>query len=200
MDDAPPPEPTMNAAVQDSLQLEMLRLLREISRHHQGGSGNRNSSDGRGERSGGRSRIRKTPDNASSVQRQTDLYCWTHSRCNHVSNNCLRKANGHKDAATKANCMGGSNVFCEWRRETEDDKLINNKLANEFNNKLIVSTSVVSPKPIPHIKKYCVPTTLSIYEKSSSPSNLLSVTSQFQNQPPHQVSLPYPRSYQRMKK
>ena len=31
-DNAPPPKPAVNAAVQDSVQLEMLRLLREISR------------------------------------------------------------------------------------------------------------------------------------------------------------------------
>ena len=73
-DDAPPPKPAVNATVQDSVQLEMLRLLREMSRDRQGASGNRNGSGGRGERNGGRSRIRKTPDNASFVRRQTDLY------------------------------------------------------------------------------------------------------------------------------
>ena len=74
-EDDPPPEPAVNAVVQDSVQLEMLRLLREISRDRQGGSGVCNGSGGRGDRNGGRYRIRKTPDNASFVQRQMDLYC-----------------------------------------------------------------------------------------------------------------------------
>ena len=166
-DNAHPPEPVVNAAVQDSVQLEMLRLLREISRDRQGGSDNRNGSGGRVERHGGRSRIRKTPDNASFVRRQTDLYCWTHRGRNHVSNDCLSKANGHKNNATKANRMGGLNALCEWRGETKDNKLINDKLANAFKNKFILSTSVVSPEPTPHIKKYCVHTTLSISEEGT---------------------------------
>ena len=46
-DDAPQSEPAVNSAVQDSVQLEMLRLLCEISRDSQGGSGNHNGSGGR---------------------------------------------------------------------------------------------------------------------------------------------------------
>ena len=164
-DDAPPPKPAVNVAVQYSVQLEMLRLLREISRDRQGGLGDHNGSNGRGERNGGRSRIHKTLDNASFGQRQTDLNYWTHDGCNHASSNCSRKANGHKDAATKANHMGGSNAFCEWRGERGDDKCINDKLKNVFNNKFILSHYVVSPKPAPHINEWCVPVTLPISKK-----------------------------------
>ena len=112
-DNAPQLEPAVNAAVQDSIQLEMPRLLREISRDRQGGSGNHNGSGRRGEKIGGRSCIHKTPDNVSFFRRQTNLYCWTHGGCDHVSGDCSCKANGYKDAATKANCMGDSNEFCE---------------------------------------------------------------------------------------
>ena len=110
-DDTPPPKTAVNAAVQDSFQLEMLCLLCEISRDRQGGSGDRNSSGGRGERDGGRTRVRKTSDNARSICRKIDLYCWTHGGYNHLSKDFLHKANGHKDNVTKANCMGRSNVF-----------------------------------------------------------------------------------------
>ena len=99
--------------MQDSIQLEMLSLLREISRDRQGGLDDRNGSGGRRERNGGRSRIRKPPDNASFIRRQADLYCWTHGGCNNVSGDCSRKANRHKDAVTKADRMGGSNEFCK---------------------------------------------------------------------------------------
>ncbi len=36
-------------------------------------------------------------------------YCWTHGLCSHSSAECRTKADGHKNAATLQNCLGGSN-------------------------------------------------------------------------------------------
>ena len=35
-------------------------------------------------------------------------YCWTHGWCNHYGRDCRSKADGHQDAATCNNRMGGS--------------------------------------------------------------------------------------------
>ena len=35
-------------------------------------------------------------------------YCWTHGWCNHYGRDCRTKADGHQDAATRENRMGGS--------------------------------------------------------------------------------------------
>ena len=39
-------------------------------------------------------------------------YCWTHGACNHSSDKCENKAQGHQDAATFRNRMGGNNRGC----------------------------------------------------------------------------------------
>ena len=119
-----PPESAANASVSvgDSIQLEILRLLREITRDRQGGatqpsratqlSSRERNLTVSGDAEGGHSRIRKTQDNANFLGRTTDSYCWTQGGCNHDPKYCNRKAHGHKDAATKTNRMGGSNAFC----------------------------------------------------------------------------------------
>ena len=85
-DSRSPPEPAANASVGDTVQVEMLRLLRQIARDRQGGSGTSDrDSAGSGEASGGRRRTRKTPDNASFLRAKASLYCWTHGGCNHLS-------------------------------------------------------------------------------------------------------------------
>ena len=55
---------------------------------------------------------KKTPDNPPFSRTDTSKYCWTHGCCNHNSNECSRKAEGHKNEATKSNMMGGSKAFC----------------------------------------------------------------------------------------
>lgn len=46
-------------------------------------------------------------------------YCWTHGwrvHQTHTSGKCKKKKKGYKDAATRANTMGGSNTNKGWRR------------------------------------------------------------------------------------
>ena len=55
---------------------------------------------------------KKTPDNPPFSRADTSKYCWTHGGSNHNSNECSRRAEGHKSEATKVNKMGGSKAFC----------------------------------------------------------------------------------------
>ena len=106
---------TVNATMQDNVQVEMLSILRDISQNLHGNNNSQNRSGRNSQNhSGGESqrRTRKTPDNARFHRRITNKYCWTHGGCAHESAACNSKANGHRDDATFANRMNGSNAFC----------------------------------------------------------------------------------------
>ena len=94
----------------NSVQLEMLKLLQEMSREMK-----QNSNPRRTPRTQGRIQRRfdiKTPDDQVHPPRSyTSKYCWTHGNGNHHGSQCGRKAEGHKDEATKDNRMGGSNAY-----------------------------------------------------------------------------------------
>ena len=122
-EEQPHPAPAANAVVQDSIQLEILQLLRDLA-----GQNNRNSGrGGRGGRTGRTTRTARgnggprtytrTPDDASFNRRVTTSYCHTHGACNHNSGACTTKAPGHQDNATMDNRMGGSNAFCQAAAE-----------------------------------------------------------------------------------
>ena len=109
-----PENPSANAISQDSVQLEMLKLLRVIqsdlktSRNPTPSQNTHNPSTGGSTR---RNR-QKTPDDASFPRRTTDKYCWTHGGSNHSAADCSRQAEGHKMDATFTSRKGGSNDFC----------------------------------------------------------------------------------------
>jgi hypothetical protein len=44
--------------------------------------------------------------------RRYNMYCWTHGGCAHLGPSCRNKADGHQDAATFENKMGGSTANC----------------------------------------------------------------------------------------
>ena len=112
---SPEPEsPSANIVSQDSVQLEMLKLLRAIqndlkSPRTQPATQTGNSPQGGQPR---RAKPKKTPDDASFPRRTTNKYCWTHGGCNHSSADCSRQAEGHKADATFTARKGGSNAFC----------------------------------------------------------------------------------------
>ena len=56
--------------------------------------------------------LRSRPANPNARRSNRIHYCWTHGMCNHKSNECRNKRDGHKDDATKTNKMGGSNRGC----------------------------------------------------------------------------------------
>ena len=152
-----PPQFAANAAVQDTVQLKMLRLLREIAqdRHtgqgSQGGRGGQGGWDGRVGREGSRNRNHRTPDNANNSRRLIKVYCRTHGGYNHLSRDCTRKAQGHRDEAAMTDQMSGSNTFCqpvqEWREETEHQLSTIDKINMTFtkDNRINSSSSIVSP-------------------------------------------------------
>ena len=106
---APIQQPAANAAIA-TVQEQMLQILQDMRAAQQNannaGQGNQNG--------GGRARVnRRTPDNASFNRRDTSQYCHTHGASNHTSRDCNKKAPGHRNTATLANRMGGSNAFCQ---------------------------------------------------------------------------------------
>ena len=92
-----------NAITTDPIQMEMLKLLKELSQSICNNVSAKKPTKKKG---------RKTPDDATFPRRKTDKYCWTHGASAHTSGKCEDKAPGHQDAATFANRMGGSNAYC----------------------------------------------------------------------------------------
>ena len=109
-----PPDPEADAIAHTDVQMEMLRILQEMQQSNGGCSGR----DGRCRRfgrgfsgRGGRERTRCTPDNTSFPRRVTDKYYHNHGGCNHDFPDCTKKTDGHNDAATIQNRLGGLNAY-----------------------------------------------------------------------------------------
>ena len=94
-----------NAAQEANVQLEMLKLLRNMQNEIVKMNNKCTSVQSNGKK-------KKTPDNPSFTRRTTNMYCWTHGGCAHGSAACKDKAPGHKNEATFENKMGGSKAFC----------------------------------------------------------------------------------------
>ena len=59
-----------------------------------------------------RRRNKRTPDDATFERQDKSKYCHTHGAGNHALDDCNRRVLGHRNAATFANKMGYSKVFC----------------------------------------------------------------------------------------
>ena len=110
----PPPAPTANAVIQDTIQMEMLQLLRDTAAQNGnnrgiGGCGNCGGHTGQGN---GDVHNCCTPDNISFNRRVVPLYCHTHRACNHVSGDCSSKDPGNQYLETMDNHIGRSSYFC----------------------------------------------------------------------------------------
>ena len=102
----------VNATVSDKIQLEILKLLKDIQ---QDMNGNRQSNSGNQQQAhlnarqqggkGGRKKRKKRLD--------TSKYCWSCGAWNHLGINCRFKKDGHKDDATFNNKMNGSTYYCQ---------------------------------------------------------------------------------------
>ena len=92
-----------NALSQQDYQIKTLQLLEQISK-------NMNCKPAQSDQD--KKQPRKTPDDATFPRRITNLYCWTHGGCNHLSKDCKRRARGHKTEATFENRLGGSAAYC----------------------------------------------------------------------------------------
>ena len=112
----PPAQQQANSVRGDPIQMEMLKLLQQMQQMMT----NQTSTQGNNNRTGNsdnnnrdrRRQPQKTPDDATFNRYNTSKYCWTHGACNHDSNQCRAKAQGHQDSATLDNRKGGSNAFC----------------------------------------------------------------------------------------
>ena len=108
----------VNAAIGANVQLQMLQILQAMQAAQANGNGNQNQQvqNGGGNQNGGGRPARtnrRTPDDVTFNRVDTSKYCHTHGACNHASSACNRKAPGHRNNATQANRMGGSNAFCQ---------------------------------------------------------------------------------------
>ena len=83
VDVPPPPQPTANAVLQDNVQVDILRLLREISTERRGGQGGRDRSSGDNNGCGHgygrgyneRNHNRCMPDSANFARHIAYFYC-----------------------------------------------------------------------------------------------------------------------------
>ena len=132
-ENVPPRENRANAVIDDPVQLELMKVLREIKSELQSvRNATRDSDAGGSTNTRGRRRNRtkkqqpaipadgiclRCPDNLAQQQgyhrTYTKKYCWTHGAWNHDSKDCGTPAAGHKNDATFTNKMGGSKAFCD---------------------------------------------------------------------------------------
>ena len=95
----------VNATTTDMVQMEILKLLKQMQQDMKCVPATTNSTERP-------KRNRKTPDDSTYPRRKTDRYCWTHGACAHPSLDCQAKAPGHKDEATFHDKKGGSKAHC----------------------------------------------------------------------------------------
>ena len=87
-----------NSTTQDKVNIEILKLLKEI---HMDMKNSKPTTDPNEPK---RKRTRRRTD--------TRFYCWSCGAWNHKSKDCKRKKDGYKDDATFDNKMGSSTYYC----------------------------------------------------------------------------------------
>ena len=97
-----------NAVVQSNIQKQTAELLQSLQKDLQHFKDQLKTNGANPKK-----RSNKKTDNPTFARLGTSKYYWTHGACNHNSNECNRKAPGHKTNATKASNLGGSLAFCE---------------------------------------------------------------------------------------
>ena len=95
------------AKSEESVQLEMLKLIKDLQLEVRNMKSNSNYNNGNKKEHNNNN---NNGSNRRKRKRNNTKYCWTHGACAHDSKDCnpTTKANGHKDDATLANKMGGS--------------------------------------------------------------------------------------------
>ena len=112
-----PPAPAANSAVDNKVQLEILKQLKELKEMSTSKKKPRNSNKNNGGKHNASSE--NDSDDTSGKKKKkkyrfnTSKYCWTHGAWNHHSADCKNKAEGHQDQATFKNMMGGCTDFCQ---------------------------------------------------------------------------------------
>ena len=102
-------------SLQDTTQLEILKLLRQIQLDMKAQQQQSTYCPNPPSQPTSRPRVlraTKTPNDARPSRKYKGKYCWTHGACGHSSLNCKDKAPGHKDEATKENKLDGSKAWC----------------------------------------------------------------------------------------
>ena len=105
-DDQEESQETANSLTANNIQLEILKLLRDIK------ADLRNEKEDKQPTRLRPVQHRKTPDNNTRPRNLVTKYFWTHGACDHEGKDCTRRAPGHRGEATKKNKLGGSKAYC----------------------------------------------------------------------------------------
>ena len=94
---------------------DMMKMMQlQLSQYQPGGTGNNSATSTTTRRYNNRS---QTSGNSTNSQQKQWSYCWTHGYCKHNGGACTFKAQGHKDAATLTDNMGGNQKGkARWER------------------------------------------------------------------------------------
>jgi len=96
----------------NQVQLEILRLLKEIRTDLQKKPSRRGATPASPQTRTCPKMERKCPDNGGKLRRNITKYCWTHGAGGHTGQECPNRAPGHKETATFQNKMDGSKARC----------------------------------------------------------------------------------------
>ena len=111
LEQLPPVQHAANiSSTNDRMQLEMLRLLKELSADIRV---TRDSTKQDRDGQANQRVARKTPKDGGKLRTNISKYCWTHGACAHSSNACPNTARGHQNDATFQDKKGGSLARCE---------------------------------------------------------------------------------------
>ena len=93
---------------------QMQTMQREMNNNNNSNHNNNNYNNNQNNNRNGRSSNQNNNADRSGTRGRTNtsMYCWNHGACAHSGQNCNSKKEGHKDAATLANKMGGSTAYC----------------------------------------------------------------------------------------
>jgi len=86
-----PQAQTVNATTSDVMQIEMLRIIKELHRE---------MSEMKKVGQGAGVSTSKNREKTKHVKKNTSKYCWRHGTCAHESVDCIWKKLGHQDKAT----------------------------------------------------------------------------------------------------
>lgn len=101
-----PPQSSVNlATTNNNVQLEILNALKDLKLEMTKIGSNKRPREQKGDRDRKKQKRRYRKD--------TSKYCWTCGAGNHLSKNCRKKAENHKDEASFTNKMGGCTDFCQ---------------------------------------------------------------------------------------
>ena len=123
IEETSPPTQKANSATTDVVQLEILKLLKEMRENNKKLNTNKNNSNTQGNNNNNRNNQNNNNNSNQSNndgvtqrkrrRRDTSKYCSSCGAGNHIGKDCFKKGANHKDKATFQHMMGGCTDFCQ---------------------------------------------------------------------------------------